>query len=114
MGSATIFDGMLKYFASQEYLARQMVGCSIYEGKGETQFSNNKKKHNEETKKNNLSKNGESNTKGDGTRKGVKCYRCGKPRHIKKNCHVKLKRGNVAEKDGEEEDWGKMRHGGDY
>lgn len=51
---------------------------------------------------------GEPSGKGDGNRKGVKCYRCGKLGHIRKNCHVKLKGENVAKKEGEpkgDEEW---------
>ncbi|KAG6470352.1 hypothetical protein ZIOFF_071420 [Zingiber officinale] len=42
-------------------------------------------------------------------RKSIKCYRCGKIGHIKENCWVKLKEGNVAgtELIEDEEDWGK-------
>ncbi|KAF8376704.1 hypothetical protein HHK36_031621 [Tetracentron sinense] len=52
---------------------------------------------------------GESSGTGDGIRKGVKYYRCGKLGHIKKNCRVNLKGENVAENEESkgDEEWGK-------
>ncbi|KAF8405092.1 hypothetical protein HHK36_009990 [Tetracentron sinense] len=101
---------------SQESLARQMAECSLSNGDGDALFSSNKKSFDKEKDKgrgfkNPSSKYGEeeSSSTGDENRKGVKCYRCGKLRHIKKNCRVKLKCGNVAEKEESkgDEEWGK-------
>lgn len=79
----------------QESLAQQMTG-SLFNRDGDALFSGNKKN----PKK--IGADCNSSSKENENKKGVKCYWCGKLGHIKKNCQVKLKGRNVAEKDGGE------------
>ncbi|KAL4182042.1 hypothetical protein AMTRI_Chr12g274040 [Amborella trichopoda] len=72
---------------SQESLARQIARFSISESDRDALFtSNNKYSHKEKDKSkgSNDHDDEKSSGKGDGNRKYVKCYRCGKLRHIKR------------------------------
>ncbi|KAK0598965.1 hypothetical protein LWI29_001137 [Acer saccharum] len=84
-----------------------MVGVSNNKGKGTALFTEKKKFF--KGKQNDDGDNQKEGSKSSSYKKRVKCYRCGKLRHIKMNCHVKLTEGNLAEK-GEpshnSKDWG--------
>jgi hypothetical protein len=84
------FESLL---TSQESLARQMAGCSISGNEVDAALFSGKKKN--FSKEKDKSKNDGPSKHGSGgdssERKSIKCYRCGKLDHIKKNCRVKLK-----------------------
>jgi hypothetical protein len=103
--SLTEFENLL---ASQESLARQMAGTSISEGEGQALLSSQVQKT-KRMRKRMFRKRGSLPRHGNLSRKTIKCYRCGKIGHIKKNCRVKLKGGNVAHKEENEngEEWDK-------
>ncbi|KAL4347792.1 hypothetical protein GQ457_17G001580 [Hibiscus cannabinus] len=83
--------------SNQEALAKQMSKSLDTES---ALYSKGKyhKKNTSTWNKNNENRSGAVNTSNDGlqNKSSIKCYRCGKIGHIKRNCRVKLSKVNVA------------------
>lgn len=70
-------------------MVRQIAKCAVSRGEREALFYSQKNHTNQEGY---FFKDGVN-------RKKVKCYRCSKIGYIKKNCQVKLREGNIANKE---------------
>lgn len=111
------FENLL---SNQEALAKQMAECSI-SGKDEGEealLTRGKKWDPKKAKNYGRAHQGESSSSNNeaSRRKNVKCYRCGKMGHIKRDCRVKIHEGNVGSKEPERKqvkDWGSCFVSGD-
>lgn len=82
--------------SSQESLAKQMVGVSINEQEENALTARKKNFKGKQERKQDSSSVPSNGDSSNGFKKAFRYFRCGRPGHIKKNCHVKLKESNVA------------------
>ncbi|KAL0433336.1 UNVERIFIED_CONTAM: hypothetical protein Slati_2667900 [Sesamum latifolium] len=83
--------------SNQEALAKQMARSSEPDAVLFSKGKFNRKNVSTKNKSNEYGSSVERTTGGNPHNSNVvKCYRCGKPGHIKKNCRVKLSKANVA------------------